>query len=477
MKYKETLFIALITLLLFSPAYALEKVRLQLKWKHQFQFAGYYAAQHLGFYREVGLDVEILEVSPGMDAIDVVLNGGAEYGIGNSGILLKRAEGKPLVVLAVIMQHSPFILLTRQESTLNGLQDLSGKRLMLEPMADEIIAFLNHEGLPLERLETVVDDTHNLNAFIAGEVDAMDAYITDEPYRLMRQGIPFNVFNPRAAGIEFYGDNLFTTENEIANHPERVRRFREASIRGWRYAMAHPQEIIDLILTRYRSDIDRDLLTFEAQKMQQLMHPELIDIGYMHPDRWHRIGETYASLGMLPDDIPLDGFLYNAKRPLDLFWFYVIISAALIVLSMAIVINIRFSRLNQQLTDLIHLKTHFANIGETVNNISHQWKQPLNELAVQLMILERVASDETLPENARKEIRNATLKSHHLIEFMAKTVDSFRHLLSTGHEIREFAPKAVVEEVIDFIQDTFRLHKISLQYHAKEDVQLRGKLH
>ena len=105
--------LALCPLFLFTPAYALEKVRIQLKWEHQFQFAGYYVAKELGYYRDVGLDVEIIEARPNTDAIATVLQGDAEYGVGNSGIILSRHKGNPLVVLAVIMQHSPFILLTR----------------------------------------------------------------------------------------------------------------------------------------------------------------------------------------------------------------------------------------------------------------------------------------------------------------------------------------------------------------------------
>jgi ABC-type nitrate/sulfonate/bicarbonate transport system substrate-binding protein len=75
--------------LFYSPsAYALEKVTLQLKWHHQFQFAGYYAAKELGFYKEAGLDVRIDPVSTDKDPIANVLDGGAQYGVGSSDLLI-----------------------------------------------------------------------------------------------------------------------------------------------------------------------------------------------------------------------------------------------------------------------------------------------------------------------------------------------------------------------------------------------------
>ena len=73
-----------------TSVFAAETVRLQLKWQHQFQFAGYYAARHLGYYRDAGLDVELLEAKPGVNTTETVLQGKAEYGVGNSGLLLSK---------------------------------------------------------------------------------------------------------------------------------------------------------------------------------------------------------------------------------------------------------------------------------------------------------------------------------------------------------------------------------------------------
>ena len=73
-------------------ARAAEKVTIQLKWQHQFQFAGYSAAQDQGYYRDAGLDVTLAEAVPGGDPLQNVASGGAQYGVGNTTLLLATPE-------------------------------------------------------------------------------------------------------------------------------------------------------------------------------------------------------------------------------------------------------------------------------------------------------------------------------------------------------------------------------------------------
>src|SRR5258708_8646162 len=88
------LVIAACLVLLASPAAALESVSLQLKWKHQFQFAGYYAALEQGFYRSVGLDVTIREGGPDIDVAETVAGGKAEFGVCSSSVLREWVMGR-----------------------------------------------------------------------------------------------------------------------------------------------------------------------------------------------------------------------------------------------------------------------------------------------------------------------------------------------------------------------------------------------
>jgi diguanylate cyclase (GGDEF)-like protein/PAS domain S-box-containing protein/hemerythrin-like metal-binding protein len=329
-------------------AQALEAVTLQLKWSHAFQFAGYYAAKEKGYYREAGLDVALQEARPGDDPLKNVLEGKAQYGVGNSSLLLARKAGAPVLVLANIFQHSPLILITHQQGPTQGVHDLAGKRLMIEPQSDELLAYFQQEGIPLDHI-TRVEHSFSSQELIDGKVDAISAYVTYEPFFLDRAGFAYHAYTPRSVGIDFYGDNLFTTEHELKGYPKRVSAFREASLRGWNYAMAHPEEITDLILAKYSQQHPREFYLYEAQRMIPLLRTDLIEIGYMNPGRWRHIADTYAELGLLPRDYSLASFLYNADSERDLFWFY--LAAALLAIFSAATIYIH--RSNRRLSEAL----------------------------------------------------------------------------------------------------------------------------
>ncbi len=129
---RKILGVSLLLLFFQIPVYAMEKVVLQLRWEHQFQFAGFYASQWEGFYRDEGLEVEIRSaVKPDgkvMSSAKEVATGRAHFGVGGPEILLGRDRGLPLVVLAVLAQQSPVVVLARQELNLKNPSDLAGLR-------------------------------------------------------------------------------------------------------------------------------------------------------------------------------------------------------------------------------------------------------------------------------------------------------------------------------------------------------------
>lgn len=328
----------------------LKKVTLQLKWSHAFQFAGYYAAKEKGYYREAGLDVDIVEAVPGVDPVREVVDGRAQYGVGTSSLLLQRNDGKPVVVLAVIFQHSPYVLLTRQDRKIQSVHDLVGKRLMIEPQAEEILAYLHCEGVPGSSI-TLVEHSFDYRDLVKGNVDAISGYVTNQPYYLDRIGFPYQSYSPRSAGIDFYGDNLFTSEKELEEHPSRVKAFREASLRGWRYAMGNQREVADLILSKYSRQNGLNYLLFEAQQMMTLIHSELIEVGYMNLGRWRHIAETYAALGMLPEEFSFNGFLYNPNPQRKLTWLYISLASAMFLIIIVSFLAWRFAMLSMALRE------------------------------------------------------------------------------------------------------------------------------
>lgn len=167
--------LGLVLLTLVAPAWALERVTLQLKWTHAFQFAGYYAAKELGYYDEAGLDVHIVPARPELNPVEEVLSGRAEFGVGSSSLLRARQAGQPVVALAVIFQHSPLVLVARQDHPLQGIHDLAGKAIMLEPQSEELIAHLRRELVPMAGVK-LLPHSYSIKDLITGRVAAMSAY-------------------------------------------------------------------------------------------------------------------------------------------------------------------------------------------------------------------------------------------------------------------------------------------------------------
>ena len=300
------------------PNAAIQEVNLQLKWKHQFQFAGYYVAQNKGYYKEEKLKVNIIEGGAHNIATEMVASGKVQYGIGDSAILLDYANGKPLVVLSAIFQHSPYILLSRADSNLKRPADLVGKRVMLadDQGANEFKAMLKNEGIALDKI-IITNQSWDLQDLIDGKVDAVSAYISVEPNYLRAKGVQPGIIHSINYGIDFYGDTLFTNRQELEKNPERVDAFIKASQKGWNYALEHEEEAANLILNmkgvRERG-ITKELLLAEARDMKPLILSDIVEVGHINPLRWQNIASELSKTGLIKNEIDLKDFIYDPSK-------------------------------------------------------------------------------------------------------------------------------------------------------------------
>ncbi len=250
------------------------------------------------YYRNAGLDVTIREGGPDIDAAEAVASGKADFGVCSASVLREWANGRRLVVLAVIFQQSPAIILVPRRADISSVSDLRGRTLMDAPGSDEIAAMLKHEGVDYAALPRT-DHRGDPRDLLAGRADAMVAYSTNEPFVLEQLGAAYRTFSPAAYGVDFYGDNLCASEAELKAHPERVAAFRAASLKGWAYALAHKEATVDLILKTYSTKKSRDALLFEAARTDLLVRRGPGHIGHQDAARWRNIAATYRKLGML----------------------------------------------------------------------------------------------------------------------------------------------------------------------------------
>jgi PAS domain S-box-containing protein len=292
-----------------------QTVSIQLKWSHMFQFAGYYAAAEKGFYADEGLNVILKKRNPDKGHIQSVLDGDAEYGVADAGLVLERLRGHPVVLLKQIFQHSPLVFLTLNKSKITTPYDLIDRTVMIDSKESSnapIIAMLLQTIGNLNAFKTV-PQSFSLDDLITGKVDAISVYITSQPFVLKQMGIEYNLINPKSYGIDFYGDNFFTTEHEIANHPKRVDKMIRATLNGWQYALDNPDEIIDLIVRKYNPAHHREKLAYEARLTRLMILSDLIPLGFLSRNRYKQIVATYVKAGMAKADQKWDGFLFQIQ--------------------------------------------------------------------------------------------------------------------------------------------------------------------
>ncbi len=292
-----------------ASATKLEKVSLQLQWLNQFQFAGYYMAKEKGFYKDVGLDVNIKNYRIGENVTNEVLSGKSQYGTGRSSLIINASRGDKVYLLAAIFQSSPLVLIAKKTGKIKTLNDLKNKKFMLSIGVEEsasIFAMLLSHGISKKDIFLVLgNDT--VESLINNEVDVISAYISNETYTLRKKHIDISIFNPKDYGFNFYGDLLFTNENEMTNHRKRVENFTKASIKGWIYAFEHIQETVDIIYNKYNTQHKtKDALLYEAKILKKLAYDGTNTIGKLDKNKIQRIYDTYKVMGFIKNKIDID---------------------------------------------------------------------------------------------------------------------------------------------------------------------------
>lgn len=298
----------------------LDKVRLQLKWMHSFQFAGYYAAIEQGYFKDAGLEVELLEYDFSKSPVQSVLDGEAEYGVSDHSLVLSHLRNEPIVLLAQIFQRSALVYLAKASSEIREPKDFTGKTLAYSKYSDHsVLIAMVGEAIKggVDGITRVPATSEAINDFIKGKIDIVPAYRTNEPFTIEQQGIKLNIISPQDYGYDFYGDNLFTSRKELLKKPERVKKVRNAVIKGWEYALTHTDELIELLIEKYGSKDSKIKLRYEAREIRNHILPELVKLGSVDLDRLKRTAFVYEDLGYIKHHHVQPYFLYETTAGKD----------------------------------------------------------------------------------------------------------------------------------------------------------------
>lgn len=313
-------------LLIFISSHLLaaDKVVLQLKWEHQFQFAGYYAAQWQGFYKDAGLDVKIKSaITADKKIINPVLelsNGNAQFAIGGLDILVNEDQDIDPVVLASFFQRTPTAVFSLKKTDISDLAKLAKLRIAATKSdfsKTEIEALFRSHGYDLKKIN-FVNQPVTIETLINNKADAIITYDISANFSAKEKNIELNKLSPADLSLGFYGDTLYTLQNYAKTHPQIVNKFTQASKKGWLYALQHKQEMAKKIadefprhLVKYADPYAYNLY-FSKYINEFIQYPKK-PLGNINKDRWLNMNERMRALGLVRSHLN-DNFFYVAPE-------------------------------------------------------------------------------------------------------------------------------------------------------------------
>ncbi|MDR9468260.1 MAG: ABC transporter substrate-binding protein [Marinospirillum sp.] len=290
-----------------------------LVWVPNPQFAGFFLAQELGLYAEEGLEVEFLPYQTNESVHQQLVSGKADLGIDSPDqVLIARGQGDPLLALAAIFRISPIAFASHARLDVHHPRDLEGLKVGVLPDGTSTLmdALLAENGLPLDAIERVPMN-YELDAFLAGQLDVIPIYITDEPFLLDAKDLDYNLLLPQDHGVDSYGDILMTTEDFVADNQEAVGAFVRASLKGWRFMIEQPDHSLEL-LQDYMHPLyaNPEHQQYLMKHSAPLIHSGLGPLGWMEAHHWQRLYEALQRQRLIEQ--PVDTRQVFTNRFLDI---------------------------------------------------------------------------------------------------------------------------------------------------------------
>ena len=473
----------------------LEKVSLQLQWKHQFEFAGYYMAKERGFYRDAGLDVEIREFDESINIVEDVVNERATYGTNYSNLVQERSNGKEIVLLSAMMQSSPHALISLKSSGIKSIQDFKNRKIMINSSAEKTAVFtamLEVNNLSLSDL-IKIKDTFDIKDLISGKTDLMSCFIGNEPYFLDERGIDYTIWTPQDYGFDFYDVILFTSLKELKENPLRVEAFRKASLKGWEYAFKHIEETAELILKKYNTQgKTKGAFIFEANVLKKLAYQGTDTLGHIDKTKIKNIYGVYNLAHLADNDIDLDSFVYykaeekiSDSYKLNFEIIKYILIAILIISFLLLYRHLILQKSNKNLQEkiakkieenrvkdsMLYQQRKMAEMGEMIGNIAHQWKQPL---AILNVINATLKEQNNYDKLSKKELNSSLDDMEVNIMQMGQTVEDFLSYFKPSKAKKDFSLLESIEKALFIINHAIKKEEIKISIDIDENFNLYG---
>ncbi len=296
-------------------------VKLQLQWFTQAQFAGYFAALDQGFYRDAGLDVEILEGGVDIVPATVLDSGAADFAI--SWVprgLVPREEGLNITNIAQVFQRSATLQVSFADQGIAGPSDLKGKTVGNWGFGNEfeLLAGLRASGLDPASDVSLVQQQFDMLALISGDIDAAQAMIYNEYAQVLETVNPatgelykpedLSIIDWNDVGTAMLQDAIWADADKLdsdAEYRATAVKFVEASLRGWAYCRDQFDECAGIVLDAGPT-LGESHQRWQLNEINNLIWPSPAGVGVMDQGLWDQTVAVATSEQILKS-APTDG--------------------------------------------------------------------------------------------------------------------------------------------------------------------------
>jgi len=291
--------------LLSGPALALDKVTLRLDWVIGSEHAPIFLARDKGFFKDEGIDVNILAGQGSTVTVKLVGNGTADFGYAAPDqAMMAYAKGLPVVATAVILQKNPVAVIFPTASGIKTLTDLYGKTLGVPTrgVSEKQWRYVEKlNKLDDAKIHQVSLGTGVAQMIEAHRVDAAISFFFNDGLKMISDGTPTSWILLSDVGLPIYSTSLVVSEDMIKKNPDLVHRFTRAFVKGWTYALAHQQEALDTFLKDNPTvDPKYSALKFpEVMKLTQTEDSEKNGIGYSTAEKWQAMQKALLDMGIM----------------------------------------------------------------------------------------------------------------------------------------------------------------------------------
>ena len=278
-----------------ASAAAKTPISLQLQWFPQAQFAGYFAALDKGYYADEGLDVTILPGAVDIVPATVVAGGKAQFGISwVPRMLAPRESGADMQVIGQVFQRSATTQVSFKDKNIASVADFKGKKIGSWGFGNEfeLLAGMRKAGLDPDKDVTIVPQQFDMNAFVAGQIDAAQAMTYNEYAQVLETKNPktgalftpddLNVVKWEDQGTSMLQDAIFASEAWLAKagNADVAVKFLKASFRGWIFCRDNAAECVNIVL-QHDAKLPKGHQTWQLNEVSSLIWPSPNGIGIM----------------------------------------------------------------------------------------------------------------------------------------------------------------------------------------------------